>query len=508
MLGHREFEPEDYLAIARRRKWWIIAPAIVVPLIAFGVSLFLPERWTSQTMVLVEQQKVPDNYVKPILSEDLNERLATMKEQILSRTRLQPIIERFELYPEKGLPMEERLALMRKAVTVVPMRSEMARTGGLPGFYIGFSTNNARLAQQVCSEITSMFLSENLKAREQSAQGTNDFLAKQLDDAKRNLDEQDAKLADFQRKYIGQLPGQEQTNLNMLTTLNTQLDAATQALNRLQQDRTYAETMLNQQLAAWHSAKGPVVVDADALQKELEQKQSQLVDLKARYTDDHPDVVSLQRKIDALRKSMAAKPQSATAPVVPEPPSSNEPKEIQQLRAQLRALDQAVADKKNEQQRVQHQIGIYQGRIQLSPVVQEEFKKVTRDYQTALQFYNDLLAKKNQSEMATDLERRQQGEQFRVMDPPNLPEKPVFPNRQLFAGGGLAGGLFLGIGLALLLEWKDKSLRNERDVLHFLKLPTLALLPSVDETAPNVRRGLFAKRRKKLAADAVAERGA
>lgn len=502
MLGHRELELDDYLAIARRRKWWIIVPTLVAPLIAFGVSLFLPEKWISQTMVLVEQQKVPDNYVKPVLSEDLDARLATMKEQILSRTRLQPIIERFDLYAGKALPMEDRLVQMRKDVTVTPMRSQIARTGGLPGFYIGYTAPSARVAQQVCSEITSMFLSENLKAREQSAQGTTDFLTTQLDDAKRSLDEQDAKLAEFQRKYIGQLPGQEQTNLNMLTTLNTQLDAATQALNRLQQDRTYADTMLNQQLAAWHTVKGAPLADADVLQKQLQDLETRLADLKTRYTDSWPEVISVQQKIAALRTMMASRPEAAP-PTATEASSTSEPKEVQQLRAQLRALDRAIADKKSEQQRIQQQISLYQGRIQLSPLVQEQFKKLTRDYQTALQFYNDLLAKKNQSEMATDLERRQQGEQFRVMDPPNLPEKPVFPNRPLFALGGLAAGLAIGLGIALLLEMRDKSVHSERDIEHFLKLPTLALLPTLHEGASSRRRAL--RRKKQMA---TARRGA
>jgi capsular polysaccharide biosynthesis protein len=141
----------------------------------------------------------------------------------------------------------------------------------------------------------------------------------------------------------------------------------------------------------------------------------------------------------------------------------------------------------------------------LSPVIQEEFKKLTRDYQTALQFYNELLTKKNQSEMATNLERRQQGEQFRVMDPPNLPERPGFPNRPLFAAGGLGGGLFLGICIALLQEMKAKSIHSERDIEHFLKLPTLALVPSIDGPAPQIRR---VSRKRKAAAGAAAGRGA
>jgi uncharacterized protein involved in exopolysaccharide biosynthesis len=229
-------------------------------------------------------------------------------------------------------------------------------------------------------------------------------------------------------------------------------------------------------------------VDGDSVQKQLEQLQAQLVDLKTRYTEDHPDVTGINRKIEALRKTMSSSSEPASTPVQESP--SVEPREVQQLRAQMRALDQAIGDKKAEQQRIQRQISLYQSRIQLSPVVQEQFKKLTRDYQTALQFYNDLLAKKNQSEMATNLERRQQGEQFRVMDPANLPEKPTFPNRPLFAGGGLAAGLFVGIGIALLLEMKDKSLHTERDVQQFLKLPTLALLPTVDgsDIAPRRRR--------------------
>src|SRR4051812_34300213 len=260
----RQLTLDDYLAMLRRRMWWIIVPALIGPMIAYGVSLRLPYKYTSQTLVLVEQQKVPDSFVKPVVTGVLDERLATMQEQILSRTRLEPIIEQFGLYRDKPkLSVEDKLELIRKAIEVTPLRTEGAGRGAsMSGFYVSFTASEARLAQQVCGQLTSMFMSENVKVREERSQGTTKFIASQLMDAKANLDEQDAKLADFKRKYIGQLPGEDQANFNMLTSLNTQLEATTQALSQLQQNRTYAETMLAGQLQSQQSLLGTSLTSA------------------------------------------------------------------------------------------------------------------------------------------------------------------------------------------------------------------------------------------------------
>jgi polysaccharide chain length determinant protein (PEP-CTERM system associated) len=472
MLGHRDLTAEDFVGILKRRRWLIVIPALVMPLIAIAVTFDIPPRYVSQTLVLVDQQVVPDTYVKPVVMEDLNQRLASMREQILSRSRLQPIIERYGLFSKDKLTIEDRLDLTRKAISITPIRSELSRAGGLPGFFISFNADQARVAQQVCGEITSLFVSENLRAREQSAQGTTDFLRGQLEDAKRSLDEQDAKLADFQRKFIGQLPGQEQPNLSMVTSLNSQLDAATQSLARMQQDKTYEEAMLAQQTKDLKTQESTGVTPQDQ-QTQLQQMELSLAELELRYTPDHPDVITLRRNIESLRaKLLEAPPKVTIAP----PSGRSEPPQVQQMRAQLRALEQGITSKKQDQARIEQQIRIYQARVQSSPMVQEQIKELTRDYQTALQFYNELLSKKNQSEMATDLERRQQGEQFRVMDPPNLPEEPSFPNRRIFAGGGLAAGLCLGLLLAAFKEYKDTSLRSEKDIWAFTKLPTLAVI--------------------------------
>jgi len=484
MLGHRELNVDDYLAILRRRWWVILVPALLGPAIAFSISLKLPERFTSETLVLVEQQRVPDSYVQSVTTEDLNQRLSTMQEQILSRTRLQPIIERFALYPQaKGQQsMEDPVNRMRKDVSVTPVKPVVStRAGDLPGFYIRFVAGNARLAQQVCAEITSMFIEENLRQREQNAQGTTDFLQTQLEEAKRKLDERDAKLAQFKRKYMGSLPDETQTNLGLLGALNTQLEATTQTLNRAQQDKVYTESLLAQQVASWRAMKSADMPQPETLEQQLAAMENQLLALEARYTSDHPDVIKWKAAIEQLKKRIrdagaAAKEKPAEkvqAASVAEPP------QIQQLRSQLHAYEQAIQANTREQERLKEQIKLYQSRIQLSPVVEQEYKEITRDYQTALDFYNDLLKKKNQSSMATDLERRQQGEQFRVMDPANLPEKPSFPNRPMFALAGFGGGLALGLGLALLLEMRDKSLRTERDVEFYLGQPTLVMVPSI-----------------------------
>jgi polysaccharide chain length determinant protein (PEP-CTERM system associated) len=511
MLGQRELTLDDYRKMLRRRLWVIVIPTLVAPLLAYLVSLKLPSRYTSQTLVLIENQKVPESYVQSVVAEDLGYRLGTMQEQILSRTRLQPIMDRFHLYASKGpVSSEEKVGHMRKDIAVKPVISSVVsqnRQAGLPGFSISFTYEDPKVAQQVCGEITSMFIEENLKLRQQSAKGTTEFLEKQLQESKKNLDAQDAQLAEFKKRHIGQLPQQEQTNMNLLMGLNGQLEAVTQALSRAQQDKIYTESILGQQIAAWEATRqdGTATASPDALQQQVATLQNQLIMLRARYTEGHPDVVKAKNDI-AQMKHKLEEAEAASAKKPPESqrkPSLTEPAQIQQLRVALRQYEQAIKEKAREQDRIQQQIRVYQGRVQMSPVVEEQFKNLTRDYQQALNFYNELLAKKSQSVMATDLEMRQQGEQFRVMDPPNLPEQPSFPNRPLFALGGLGGGLGLGLVLAFVLELVDKSLRTEEDVKFYLNLPALALVPVVGEetvASPNGHRTAFWRRSKRRAA--------
>src|SRR5437667_392534 len=361
-----------------RRYWWVLPLTVIGGVsLALGSTAFLPKRFTSHTLVLVDEPTVSPDLVKPVVSEATNQRLASMQEQILSRSRLQPIIEKFGLYSAERstVHMEDLVARLRATIEVTPLAPmQGTEKRQLPGFHVNVTFDNPQIAQRICSEITTMFMEQN--SRDIDAQGTQttEFFAQQVDQAKLNLDEQDAKLADFKKKNMGSLPDQEQANLGLLTGMNGQLDAITQAVNRAQQDKVMNESLLSSQLATWKVVKG----------------------------GDTP-----------------------------------------------------------------------------SETLDQQFKELTRDYQSAVDFYNDLLKRHDQAKIGRDLNRQQEGEQFRVLDAPSLPMTPSFPKKTLFAGTGLGGGLALGLAILYLLAFLDSSIHTERDVELCMKLPVLAMVPTV-----------------------------
>jgi polysaccharide chain length determinant protein (PEP-CTERM system associated) len=481
-MAERELTIADYIAMLRRRWVLIVTLAVVGAPLAYGVSRFLPDRYKSQTLVLVEQPSVPTDIVRSLDTSDISQRLSSMKQQILSRSRLEPIIRQFGLYGDdvSRVSMEDLVGRLQKTIDVtpvLPMAESQSRQ--LPGFYVSVTMDNARTAQQVCTAVTSMFIEENLRLRQQHSEDTTQFLVQQLAEAKAKLDEQDARLAAFKSHYLGSLPDQESTNLNLLTTLTSQLDAATQALARAQQDKTYAESMLTQQIAAWQATQ--TGRNPETLDQQLSALQTLLANLQARYTDDYPDVIKTKNDIAALKRQLAeSNAQKATSDASKVQKSAVEPLQVAQLRAQVHNLELVIAEKAREQGQIKEQIKFYQDRVQSTPGVEQQFKELTRGYETALLSYNELQKKRDESAMAADLERKQQGEQFRVLDPANLPDKPSFPNRPLFGAGGAGAGLALGLAIAFLLEMRDSSLKTERDVEFTLRLPVLAMIPEIE----------------------------
>jgi len=347
-------------------------------------------------------------------------------------------------------------------------------------------------------------------ARAAAAEGTTDFLKEQLETAKHNLDDQDAKLAAFQSQHFGMLPSDVGSSSQMVTSLTSQLDAATQSLQQLEQNQSMMESMLAQQSQSTSSGGTSAVESPQVQQKQLDDLQAQEADLSMHYTADYPDLKRIRRKIADLQAQMA-KQASAPAPAAPAAPVINRPDPIpvQQLRAQLRGMALAIQSKRQQQQQIEAQIRNYQGRIQSSPQVEEQYKQLTRDYQTAQTFYDQLLTKYKNSQMATDLESRQQGETFSVLDPSNFPDSPIFPKPGIFAGGGFAGGLAIGVLIVALIEYRDTALRSERDVWAFTQLPTLAIIAwsgNMDENRGSIlgrlRRLFRRKEEKKLLVDA------
>ncbi len=505
MIANRDLGMDDYLAICRRRLRTVLIPAPITLVLGFLISFALTPKYTSSSLLLVEGQVVPTGYVKPIITERVSDRMATLAQSVLSRNRLGPLVNSLGL-ARNGKSVDAVIEEIRKNVQVTPAdpnapppgstsnskpsssapsltrRPMPGETDDVPGFYVSFTADNPRDAQQVCAGITSLLLQENLELREEVAQSTTDFLSRQLEQAKLNLDDLDKRLSDYKQLHLGRLPSDEDKRLKILAALNSELDANTQTLNRAQQDKSFAESLLAQQTAVWDSLQASP--NLPPLREQLVTLQNQLVLLQARYTDDYPDVVKIKSDIAQLKAKLKEADSNAANPnaqgtAVGSVGVKMEPPEILRLRQQVHQDEGAISQTSLQQKRLSQLIDSYQGRLALSPEIEEQYKQLTRDNESAHKRYDDLMANKSAAEMQTEMERKQQGEQMKLLNPANLPDSPSFPVRWMFAAGGLAAGLGLGLIVALWLELRDKSIRDGSDVLAALELPMLVSVPWV-----------------------------
>src|SRR5262250_3399871 len=343
------------------KKYWWILPLTVISgsALGLGATLMLPKKFTSQSRVQIHEQSVSTELVKPVLTEATNVRLASMQEQILSRTQLQSIIEKLGLYPaERGkMHMEDLVLRLRKAIEVTPPDTSLGvQSRQLPGFYINITFDNPQIAQRVCSEITTKFMEQNVIYMNEKTKQAADFLGERADEAKRNLDEQDGKLAEFKKKYMGSLPDQQQANLSLLQTHDSQLEANTQAISRAQQDKAMNESLLASQLATLKATERGDT-PTETLQDQLIKLQEQLSSLESRYTPEHPDVIKTKNQIQQVQQRIAAAPKGAqsasnTTPTIIEPPA------VQQLRAKVKQDDMSIVDLSKRQSQIQTQIEV------------------------------------------------------------------------------------------------------------------------------------------------------
>ena len=449
-------------------------------------------------MVLVESQKVPDNYVQPVITADFTQRIQTLSQLVLSPSRLRPVIQSLAIVK----PDEENQLIddIQHNVSVEPVITSMSAAAAqagisgakkrkasatdqpVPGFNVNYTDHDAARAQKICNAMTSLIVDENLRSRAEVAQGTTEFLSRQVEDAKRAIDDQEAKLAAFKKQYMGQLPTDAENNMRILMSLNSQLDATTQTLSRAQQDKAYTESMLAQQSSAWKSSQSST--NPQTLEQQLNLLQAQLLQVQARYTEDHPDVIKTKADIAEVQKKLKevnAAAASGNATDSSDKANVGEPPEITQLRLQIHQYKSLIEQATTVQKKLQSQIGIYQSRTAMSPGVEEQYKLLTRDNDNAQIFYKDLLAKKSSAALGTSMENQQQGEQMKILYGAGLPDYPSFPNRPLFAGAGLGAGLALGVVIAIFLEFSDKSIRTEKDAAAIMDLPLLISVPWLGE---------------------------
>ncbi len=487
-----------YWAIAVRRRWAILLPLFLCWAVVWTASWFIPSTYKSEALILVEQQKVPEQYVVPNVTVSLQDRLQSMTQQILSRTRLQATIDRFHLYqgrrgPNSLVPTGDPVEQMRKDIKIELVDSA-ARPGQLTAFKIDYSAGSPQLAQQINSELTSLFIEENLKLQQQLSESTTAFLQSQLVEARAKLEEQEAKVRAFKAVHFGDLPSQAETNVQILSGLQNQLQGTQRALDGAKQQKLYLESLQQQYQSAQANigAEDSSTPSPQMLARELIDLRRQLEAARARLTEQHPDVIALKDKIantEKLKKDLeaeiAAQPESTRATNAVDPSMTAEAQRgsttpMMQVQSQLKAVNLEIQNSEQHAKELESQISSYRTRLNLTPQTEQQLADVSRGYEESKANYNSLLQKQNQSQLATSLEQRQQGEQFRVLDPPSLPDRPAAPNHLLFSLGGLVVGLVLGLGLAALLEMTHVLVRQEKDLDGIVPARVLVGIPHLN----------------------------
>ena len=483
MLPGKKYAPEDYLRIAWRRKWLILLPFVVVSIATAVVAYLLPDRYRSDTLIMVVPQRVPESYVKSTVTTPIEDRLSSISQQILSRTRLEQVIQEFNLYPKQrriGL-MEDVVDQMRKDIDVQVVKGD--------AFRVSYISPDPKTAMKVADKLASAFIDESLTDRTVLAESTTSFLETQLEDARRQLEEHEKRLADYKIKHAGELPSERDSNMQAINSLQLQVQTVIESMNR-DKDRRYQEERTIADLSAVQSATPNVTVSGDdptsvaggSTSAQLDAARAQLRLLEMRYKPDHPDVARMKRVIHDLEaKQQAEALQKPLSPGASDRPATpDEAARASRLKAaqiELDMIDRQIAEKQAEERRLRGVMAGYQGHVEATAGRESELTSLMRDYDTLRKTYEGLLAKQQDSKVSANLERRQIGEQFRTLDPARLPEKPISPDRPMIDLAGAAAGLLIGLGLVALLEYKDTSFRTDDEVVSVLALPVVAVVP-------------------------------
>jgi polysaccharide biosynthesis transport protein len=527
---------EHYARLIFHRKWLVLGVFALVTAGTFFYAQSLPNIYQSDTLILVDPQKVPESYVKSTVTGDIRNRLGTLSQQILSATRLQKIIDTLNLYPEerKTMAREDVITKMRSEITT-SIVSDFGGSQDLQAFRITYRGRDPRLVAQVTNQVASLFIDENWKAREAQATGTTEFLENQLQDTRRILEGQENKLKDFRLKHIGEMPEQQTADLQLVGQLQAQLQLEGEALSRAEMQKNMLESMATQTAPVVDTdppdpepAAKPVVAGQPTAAQPVTQlslDKARFAQLLSKYTPAHPDVKRLKKKIEDEEAELAASNASneaataaVTVPVPPPPPvetaaadsgpvnrtpGKRAPSLMTHynpiLQAQTRAIDIEIAKHKGEQERLSRQVAAYRQKLDQIPVREQEIAGLTRDYEMSKAHYGQLLDRELSAETATQLEIRQKGEKFEVLDPAQAAERPSSPKRTLINAAGAVAGLGLGLLLALATELLGMSITGAQDIIDASSLKVLGVIPVIE-----TQRDRTTRRRRLVVAGASA----
>ncbi|MBV8816893.1 MAG: hypothetical protein JO022_00980 [Acidobacteriaceae bacterium] len=516
-VTRRAMDVEDYIDVLRRHKSWIFGPTFASVVIATVVAFLWPDTYLSTGVVRVVPPKVPETYVQNNVSGDLAGRFNSMLQGVLNKQHLQAIITEFDLYKKelKRMPMEDVFENMRnKDIKIIPINTagqQQVNGRTVPAFQIGFQYYDRHIAQKVAQKIMADLINENTKEVTQSTTQTTEFLQNKRDEAKKQLDNLEARLSEFRLRNVGKMPEEEQRNFNQLTLLQTSILNLSQGMSRINQEKLVYESrlkVLKDELSQLKDPVGPPPGPPAKSERLIEKEreigflEAQLIAIRERYKETHPDVQSLITKLatarkqreDIVKEDAGRKPEVAPRPVDAELIRAQRDHEagIKQIQALLDAKDMEMKDLQRQSASLSGELKTIQGRLQGLPVGLKEYEELLRERDLSRKEYEEREKKAAASDMFTALINNNQGETLEQIELASLPETPTEPKRPIIILAGFGVGLILGIFMVGAREVKDTSLKNLKDVRAYTQLPILGSIPLLEND-------LIVKRRRRLA---------
>jgi polysaccharide chain length determinant protein (PEP-CTERM system associated) len=500
MIPGKQYRPEDFIRAAWRRRWMILVPVVLAAAATAIWSLGQPDEYRSETTLLIVPPSGAGNLVSEKGVVPIEDRLYTIRQQVVSRDRLMELIDSADLYPElrRTRPTADVADRMRKDVDIQIVKGNPRRIDG-NFFKIGFVSTNPQTAAMVTNRLADLLVRENADDRKNAARAATSFIEGQLTEARNKLEAQEAKVEAYRQRFSSEQPSMLQSNLEAIRRTETQLQNLEAALSAERGQHVALESMIAAAETPMPPGAGPeprrrpAEVSGASVGVQLDAARNELKTLELQLTPEHPDVVRAQRRIHELEDRARAEgvPQSADGDLLSAAEIARRQR-VQELQGQLKSLDQQIADKEQNLPRLKQAIAMYQGRVDATPTHESELTSLTRDQATLQAVYQKLLSDRENSGIATSLEA-DQTERFKVIEPAQVPTKPFRPNRPEWVFLGGLFGLGLGIGLVALFEYRDSSLRTDHDVLAALGLPVLAMIPVMHTSAEaNGRRNLRA----------------
>ena len=461
---------QAYLSAVMHRWKTVLAVTLFSSATLAGVVYSLPNNFSATTTILVDPQKVPDRYVTTTVTEDPNERLSTLTQEVLSRTRLTEIINKFHLYPKLREKKGDSFVLSYMR-TQVQIQVKKTTGASLSAFTITYHNNDRLQVAAVTNQLAESFIDWNLEQRQSLVEGTNRFLAEELARARADLQSQETRVRDFRLNHLGEMPEQMQANLETLARLQAEAQAHTDSMNRLDQERL---ALMQDPSAATSIVAPAALTPRQRLRNQMSEARKEVDDLAARYTEQHPDLIAARSRLSQLSAQLEHSPADASEALAQVSTGGSE------INSRIRLLEQQRKQQSSDLAALQQKMRHYQELVDAVPVREAEVSGLMRDYDSAKLNYSSLLEKSYSAEMATELERKQQAERFQILDSAIPPDRADSPNRPLLYLVSLFGSLVLGFVVAIVLENIDGSIKTEED-LRLLLPPGVSLLGTIPQ---------------------------